>query len=113
MPYAGNDILNGGMGKDALFGGLGDDRLDGGAENDLLTGGRGKDQFVYRPGSGADEITDFSLGDDRIDLTSFGTGFNTTSLTLSGNIIDFGGGNTLRLTRTDVSILSASDFIFA
>ena len=110
---AGNDILNGGMGKDALFGGLGDDRLDGGAENDLLTGGRGKDQFVYRPGSGADEITDFSLGDDRIDLTSFGTGFNTTSLTLSGNIIDFGGGNTLRLTRTDVSILSASDFIFA
>ncbi len=68
----GQDILNGGIGEDIVEGGLDNDRLDGGADNDYLMGGRGNDEFVYRPGSGKDKIIDFSKGDDKIDLTSFG-----------------------------------------
>jgi phospholipase/lecithinase/hemolysin len=112
----GKDILNGGAGADELLGGLGSDRLDGGADNDQLTGGRGDDEFVYRSGSSADEITDFVQGSDKIDLTSFGFttfGTFTASVTLTGDLIDFGSGNTLQLLRTDVSTLSASDFILA
>jgi phospholipase/lecithinase/hemolysin len=112
----GNDILNGGIGNDKLLGGSGNDRLDGGAGNDLLVGGEGNDQFVYRPGSGADEISDFAQGSDKLDLRTFGFtdfGVFTKSVILNGNIIDFGGGNTLQLSQTAVTTLSPSDFVLA
>lgn len=112
----GQDILNGGMGKDIVQGGLGNDRLDGGADHDQLFGGQGSDQFVYRPGSGRDEIIDFNKGDDRIDLTGFGfTSFAnfTSSVSLDSNMINFGDGNTLQLISTDGLSLSESSFIFA
>lgn len=111
----GQDILNGGIAKDVVFGGVGDDRLDGGADDDFLIGGQGNDQFVYRLGSGRDKIIDFNKGDDRIDLTSFGFSFAdfTSSVSLNGNIINFGDGNTLQLICTDVLSLSESNFIFA
>ncbi|MDW8445546.1 MAG: calcium-binding protein [Acetobacteraceae bacterium] len=63
-------------GDDRLSGGGGDDRLEGGAGADTLTGGPGRDLFVYRavadsrPGSASrDVITDFTRGEDRIDLS--------------------------------------------
>ena len=71
----GNDVLLGGNGADVLDGGLGNDILIGGAGSDSLTGGVGSDVFRYLSvldsplGSGADHITDFVHGPDRIDLS--------------------------------------------
>ena len=66
----GDDVLLGGAGDDVLLGGAGDDVLVGGAGDDLLTGGAGADTFVWRAGeSGTDRITDFTPGEDSLDLS--------------------------------------------
>nr|WP_306275370.1 retention module-containing protein [Pseudomonas oleovorans] len=66
----GNDVLAGGSGNNILVGGAGDDILIGGAGNDTLTGGGGKDTFVWKQGDiGHDIITDFTRGEDKIDLS--------------------------------------------
>jgi Ca2+-binding RTX toxin-like protein len=75
---AGNDILYGGAGNDKLMGGDGNDRLVGGDGLDYLTGGAGNDVFVAEIGGGkiaskagmisVDVITDFVVGQDKIDL---------------------------------------------
>jgi len=91
---SGNDLLLGGYGADRLTGGQGDDTLRGGADNDdlmvgggavvlqggkgldRLTGGAGADVFIFDPGDSGpgteDVITDFSPGQDRIDLSALG-----------------------------------------
>ncbi len=73
----GNDILSGGDEPDTIDGGVGDDRIAGDRGADMLTGGPGADVFAYRrlaesvTGT-ADVITDFSVIEDRIDLTAAG-----------------------------------------
>lgn len=67
----GNDLLQGGRGDDQLFGGEGDDTLFGGEGDDTLTGGGGPDavnRFHFYEDSGAQVITDFKVGLDRITL---------------------------------------------
>ena len=66
------DLLLGGAGDDVLVGGGGDDILSGGAGDDRMTGGAGADVFVVRPGGGADEVMDFEVGVDRLDLSALG-----------------------------------------
>ncbi|MDQ3143742.1 MAG: pre-peptidase C-terminal domain-containing protein [Pseudomonadota bacterium] len=66
---AGHNVLVGLGGDDALGGGAGADRLFGGTGNDLLTGGAGKDRFVIAEIGGRDRISDFSHGEDLIDLS--------------------------------------------
>ena len=58
-------------GPDALAGDRGANAIEGGAGDDTLTGGAGADTFVFAPGHGADTITDFTDGEDRIDLRGF------------------------------------------
>ncbi|TKG40678.1 VWA domain-containing protein, partial [Vibrio tasmaniensis] len=71
----GNDGLRGGTGHDTLRGGSGDDILIGGIGNDILTGGSDDDIFKFvDQGSGVrhgekDTITDFTKGDDKIDIS--------------------------------------------
>jgi Ca2+-binding RTX toxin-like protein len=67
-----NDLLAGGAGADSLSGGSGDDILMDGAGADTLTGGAGADIFVMSADGSQDTITDFALGVDRIDLSSWG-----------------------------------------
>ena len=60
-------------GFEALIGGSGNDTLVGGAGQDVLIGGLGNDQFLYTAVGdssplAADEITDFTAGQDKIDL---------------------------------------------
>ena len=66
-----DDRLFGAGGEDTLDGGAGADRLSGDMGNDVLTGGSGNDLFVFEAGDGNDTITDFTRGEDQIDLASF------------------------------------------
>ncbi len=64
---AGDDSFVGlGQSRDQVSGGGGDDILVAGAGNDVLSGGGGEDIFVFASGDGADRITDFTQGEDRI-----------------------------------------------
>ncbi|MNF86434.1 Poly(beta-D-mannuronate) C5 epimerase 7 [compost metagenome] len=68
--HAGDDSLSGLLGDDALSGGAGNDILDGGQGSDLLSGGAGEDTFVWNSGdTGIDRITDFTPGEDHLDLS--------------------------------------------
>jgi len=72
---AGNDVLMGGAGNDTIYGGDGNDRILSGVGFDLLYGGAGRDVFTYTSiaeSSAAqwDEIDDFDLSQDRIDLSA-------------------------------------------
>jgi Ca2+-binding RTX toxin-like protein len=77
----GDDQLFGGGGNDQLFGGEGNDMLSGGLGADVLAGDQGADIFKYtavEESSGAvvngvqqiDDITDFTQGQDKIDLSA-------------------------------------------
>lgn len=78
-----NNLITAGSGLDTLDGGAGDDTLSGGGGNDMLTGGSGNDVFrfdtalverdplsnYYTTTSGTDTITDFTSGQDKIQLS--------------------------------------------
>ena len=68
----GGDIIRGGRGDDKLEGNEGDDILYGDIGNDQLEGGTGSDTFIigFDPGS-VDEIVDFNIDEDLIDLSSY------------------------------------------
>nr|WP_252733886.1 M10 family metallopeptidase [Paracoccus marinaquae] len=96
----GNDRLNGGAGADHLLGEIGADTLWGGAGGDRLRGGQGADVFIFRrdelsPQSIVDQITDFTSGEDRLDLRHF-----------DFDAVRFGGG---RLTGGLVRVVDQDD----
>jgi len=113
---SGSDQLLGSSGLEYLIGREGDDRIDGGAGNDTMTGGSGRDLFVLS-GSGAKAITDFTSGQDRIDLrqTGYGSFSDIQALlsTRSGNAILTIRDASLTLEGVSSSDLRAADFIFA
>ncbi|MEG3939561.1 calcium-binding protein [Microcoleus sp. S36b_A3] len=100
-----NDYLFGGSGKDYLIGGDGNDYLDGanfsgagngiggGTESDSLAGGAGADTFVlgnvnnvYYLGTGYATITDFTLGQDKIQIKgNFADGYSLKVGEWNGN----------------------------
>lgn len=116
-----DNILTGNSGKNHLWGGAGEDRLDGGTGNDILTGGSSADLFHFHKGYGADTITDFTKGEDVIDLSGF-AGVNAYAdllfngkSTISGDNLIFNLGNGDMLTIIDGKFIAfaESDFIFA
>lgn len=104
--YKGNDTLEGRDGNDILIGDAGNDILFGGNGADQLEGGDGKDLFMFSQGespvmtfdgvdtftalNGLDVISDFTLGDDSIDLSSldFSNAFNGTAQDENVSILD-------------------------
>jgi Glucose / Sorbosone dehydrogenase/FG-GAP-like repeat/RTX calcium-binding nonapeptide repeat (4 copies) len=114
------DTLNGLAGDDMLVGGSGNDILNGGIGDDTMSGGLGDDTFVYAPGGGDDVATDLAAGAgslDRVDLHTF-TNLHSLSDVLAratqdgrNTVIDFGGGDTLRLYNVLPNQLVAGDFI--
>ncbi|MEM1301429.1 MAG: M10 family metallopeptidase C-terminal domain-containing protein, partial [Pseudomonadota bacterium] len=70
---AGFDTLFGAEGDDVIFGDAGADLIFGAAGDDRLTGGEGADIFVFRASDGAqsDTIGDFTVGEDKIDISAF------------------------------------------
>ena len=92
-------------GDDVIVGFTFDDTLAGGAGDDRLEGGGGSDIYLINLGDGNDtirEATPTGVGINNADDTvQFGSGLNTSDLTLSrsGNdlIFSFAGGDTLTL----------------
>ncbi|WP_445306621.1 calcium-binding protein [Microcoleus vaginatus] len=82
----GSDKLCGDEGNDTLYGGKGDDCLIGGLGNDILSGGIGRDRFVLTAGSGPDQITDFTKGEDLLVLGGSLT-FAQLSITQNANAV--------------------------
>jgi serralysin len=66
----GADILSGGAGNDTISGGNDNDWINGGAGNDVMTGGNNNDRFVFGEIGGADRVTDFKRGEDKVDLST-------------------------------------------
>ncbi|UTW56043.1 calcium-binding protein [Kordiimonas sp. SCSIO 12610] len=128
----GNDSISGGSGNDELFNGtgndivdagIGDDTLFAGAGDDALTGGVGSDTFFFAANSGIDQITDFNVAEDIIDLSSTITNFANVSDVVAaiipnaselvdGITIDLGGGNSVFLNGITQDDLNEATFIF-
>jgi len=146
---AGSDTINGGDGADEIFGGSGDDMIDGGgggdeifnssgndvvsggagddtlrgnAGNDTLTGDAGADVFIFKTGDGHDNVTDFEIGEDTLQLNNTSTDFTdlasvqaaATDVTIngvSGTWIDTGGGDSVFLAGISTIVLREIDLI--
>lgn len=127
MGAAGNDTLNGGAGNDRLVGGAGSDRLTGGTGNDVFVFGAIEDSGTAK--DTRDLITDFTRGQDRIDVSGIVSNFNfigTAAFTATNQLrySTVGGQTVIEANTTgdngaDFSIalgtafntLAASDFI--
>ncbi|NBE06275.1 calcium-binding protein [Paragemmobacter ruber] len=121
---AGNDLLDGGdgaddmdgqAGNDSLLGGTGNDILNGGAGDDLLTGGEGADLFEFYRGSGRDVITDFTDGQDRIEIDGLGRAGIEALIAgarqVGGDVVlDLGAGAQVTLRDFGLADLDLADF---
>jgi len=87
------------------------------AGNDLLVGKAGNDTFVFETGSGYDRIADFTVGEDKIDLSDFGfISFKQLNLVEQNYtvFIVIDENTSVELTGINkVAELSADDFILA
>lgn len=126
---AGNDTLNGGAGNDILVGGTGADKLTGGAGADVFRYTATLDSYRTSATSSSDQILDFDVAADKIDVsalgyTGLGNGLNgTLQLTYSASsnrtyvkdlTVDANGNRfEVSLAGNLVNSLTASHFVFA
>jgi serralysin len=111
----GNDILNGQAGNDIVDGGAGNDTIAGGPGNDILIGGTGNDVFVFggtdlidRVVMGVDNIADFTIGQDKIQLSKVAFAVLSTVATADGNPLLAGDFSTV---TTDAAAATAATAI--
>ena len=81
----GSETFAGNEGNDYISGEAGDDILIGGAGADSLWGGLGADQFVFDSLSSStqtqtDTISDFTQGEDKIDLSGLNIAYDDLSI---------------------------------
>ena len=85
-------------------------------ETIALTGSSDNDIFKFASGDGIDDIEDFSINGDKIDLSAFSSIDSFEDLDISdvgGNaVIDLPGSNEIRLDGVATADLDADDFIF-
>ena len=113
------NTLTGNSAANTLNGAGGNDTLNGGLGNDTLTGGAGRDVFLFSDvASGADKITDFVSGSDKINLHAFGITAAQVHTAVSGsNLVisvdaDHNGTNDFSITLIGVTHIAASDYVF-
>lgn len=116
----GNAAINGtGNAENNVIKGNGSaNSLAGAGGDDTLKGGGGADIFAFATGSGRDTITDFSDGEDRIDLSAY------TAIKSFGDIASIDGGNgkatitlsgseSITLENIAAGQIDVADFIFS
>ena len=112
----GDDLLRGNSGADVLDGGAGGDCLVGGKGDDLLTGGAGGDTFMFGGRFGTDRVTDFTDGEDLLDLRALRlSGFDDVRGSAQQDGADVRlelSKGTIVLENVDLGQLDASDFVF-
>jgi Ca2+-binding RTX toxin-like protein len=84
---AGANVLSGLTGNDTLSGGEGADLLNGAAGFDRLTGGGGADAFLLNSKVGADLVTDFVSGIDRLRVSMSGIGAGDGDTVVEGGLL--------------------------
>lgn len=99
----GQDLLVAEGGSAILSGGAGDDILVAGSDPVTMTGGPGADTFVMTEGSGTVTITDFSAGEDRLDLSDYMMLRAPSQLTVTPT----GDGATIRYRAEELRLHSA------
>ncbi|WP_122071909.1 calcium-binding protein [Pseudophaeobacter sp. EL27] len=114
--YDGDDSFRGGRGRDHLFGGNGNDSLSGDIGGDWLSGGAGADSFIFGRKHGQDVITDFTPGEDRIDLRGMnvaGDDFSDLEISQqSGGVLVVTGNGQILLQGLELDAVTADDFLF-
>ena len=100
----------GGSGADTIIGNSVANHLQGDGGADTLTGGAGADVFVVTVGGGADVITDFTVGTDKIDATAYGA-YQSIVQSGSDTIVTFATGVTETLRNVTASTVTADSFV--
>jgi Ca2+-binding RTX toxin-like protein len=108
-------LAEGTASANTLTGGAGADILQGGAGADVLTGGAGADTFIFRQGDGADRVTDFASGVDRLLFQGVeAASLKATAATVggvSGLQIGYGPNATDSVFLAGVTSLKAGDLV--
>ncbi|MEM7523648.1 MAG: Ig-like domain-containing protein [Pseudomonadota bacterium] len=109
----GADEVKGGAGADMIFGGAGADTLSGDGGDDTLMGNGGADVFQFRTTDSNDTISDFSQGQDRVEIQDGATSFADLIIEQDGDdvLIGFGAGK-VRVVTGNAEAFDESDFIF-
>jgi len=113
----GVSVLLGNIGEETLVGGRGANYFEGDAGDDLLIANGDANLFSFEPGSGNDEVREFVVGRDLIDLSAYGFtvaaagggGFSGFSYDGSDTTIDLNGTDTIIVRGVDLTTASASD----
>jgi Ca2+-binding RTX toxin-like protein len=95
----------------------GNDLLIAGGVSNYLFGGAGSDTFGLNAGHGASNVLDFTIGQDKVALSSatfanFAAMQANASQVGANTVINGTGGDTFILTNVSLASLSASDFMF-
>lgn len=115
----GDITLAGNNDGNTIKGNAGDNRIAGGTASDTLTGGGGDDLFIYNKFDGADVITDFHHGQDRIRIGGFTqyTNFGDLDIIKSGDDVrisfaDENGADFITVQNQKVGDFDKGDFLF-
>lgn len=104
-----------GQSRDQVFGGDGQDIITAGRGNDILTGGSDADTFRFAAGDGADQVLDFTAGEDRLQFTDLSVAqieaMLASSIAQDGGTLLTHGADSVFLVGLAPGDLSLSDLI--
>ncbi|GGF69108.1 hypothetical protein GCM10007301_31000 [Azorhizobium oxalatiphilum] len=95
--------------SNTIIGSSGADTIYSFDGNDTFTGGAGSDFFVFDGTDGADTITDFSVTEDGIDVTAWGS-YSITD-TAAGAVLSYGSNSITVLGVTAADMSTAAIFV--
>jgi hypothetical protein len=106
-------LVIGSNGVDTLIGGPKNDILVAGSGKQTLTGGAGADEFIFGKGPTDATITDFKLGQDKLEFDGLGNlTYRDVHISYShGNVVVQVGADHIELVGVHTNHLGASDFL--